>query len=104
MFFPGSTVRLSCRFRDLLAKTDYEPDGVTVLVKLLLDDPTQEVEESFVYGDDDEVVRDSLGHYHMDYVPAVSGTYTYRWEGSGTKPVVTEARFKVHATSFHLTP
>jgi hypothetical protein len=24
MFFPGSTVRLTCRFRDLLSKTDFD--------------------------------------------------------------------------------
>ncbi len=100
-FYPGSTVRLSCRFRDLVGHVDYEPEGVLVRVQLAPtdDDPTP-TEESWEYGTDPEVVRDAYGKYHLDYVPATAGIWEFRFEGTGTEPVAAEGKFRVQASDF----
>lgn len=103
-FYPGSTVRISCRFRDLIGHVDYEPDGVTVRIKLY--DPLASpapTEDSFDYGTDPEVVREGPGRYHIDYVPAESGIWEYRWEGTGDEPVVSEGKFMVQPSDFPVT-
>lgn len=90
-FYPGTTVRLAVHFRDLLQKTGFDPESVTVMVK----DP-EAVVETF----DTEIVRDSIGRYHFDYIPTAPGVYEYRWNGEGNKPVAAEAKFKVQDTAF----
>jgi hypothetical protein len=77
---------------------------VTVLIELEPGDTdtTPPTTETYTLGDGD-VIKDSVGHYHFDYTPQAAGIYRYRWEGAGSKPVATEAHFKVQETGFQLT-
>ncbi len=100
-FYQDSTIRFSCRFRDLLSHTDYDPQDITVRIK---PEPTTTVptptETTYAYGTDPELVRDSLGHYHADFAPDVAGTWLYRWEGEGPEMVITEGKVVVRETFF----
>jgi hypothetical protein len=29
------------------------------------------------------IIRDSLGHFHYIITPAISGNWTYKWQGTG---------------------
>jgi hypothetical protein len=52
-------------------------------VFIYVGNPTFEpVVQTFTYGDG-EVVRDSVGKYHLDFVPLTSGWWEYKWQGIG---------------------
>ena len=48
------------------------------------------IETTYVYGTDTELSRESLGNYHLDFVPDYPGRWFYRWQstGSGTAIVL----------------
>jgi hypothetical protein len=54
---------------------------------------------TYVYGTDSELVKDSVGRYHADYVvPAIttrSKRFAYRWIGSGNLDASVEGEFLV---------
>jgi hypothetical protein len=41
------------------------------------------------------IVKDAAGSYHADYVPAVAGTYVWRWEGVGVAHAAAEGVVRV---------
>jgi hypothetical protein len=54
-------------------------DPTTVKVSVL--DPTgSQVTQNWPGG---TVTRDSLGHFHALVTPAISGNWTYKWQGTG---------------------
>ncbi len=72
----GDTRRLSAAFTVSAAATDpttltfkmREPDGVVT---------------TRVWETDNELVRDSLGNFHVDWLIAKVGKHYYRWIGTG---------------------
>jgi hypothetical protein len=52
--------------------------------------------ETFVYGTDAEVVRDTLGKYHCDYIPEMEGTHTWIWLPTGNAAQPIRGQFYVH--------
>jgi len=53
-----------------------------------------------VYGTDAALVRDSTGVYHLDLSVTTSGTYTYRWEGTGAAQAAEETTLLVRRSAF----
>lgn len=72
----GTTVRIVNSFTDSGELLD--PDVVTLQLKAPGSDA-----QTFVYGTDPEIIKDNVGEYRFEYVPAVAGTFVYVWTGSG---------------------
>lgn len=92
--YPGTVVEIAVAFTDASAAA-FDPDDVTFKVKT----PAGDV-ETFVYGTDEEVVKDATGEYHMDYLLETSGDYPVRVEGSGDKAAAIEDTITVEESSF----
>jgi len=90
----GDEVRFSCTFKDLNGNA---VDPTTVVFKIK--DPSSNV-TTYTYGTDSEVVKDSTGNYHVDYVVDESGTWSVRWEGSGNISAAGEQKIYVRISSF----
>lgn len=83
MYDLGDTVPLSVVIRDS-ADTLADPDTLTLTIQL--PDLTTSSPSP---------VKDDVGLYHYDYVPAAAGTYIARWLGTGTNEVAYEETFTV---------
>lgn len=93
--FPkGAVVRIDAEFTDE-AGAAVDPTTVRARYKA----PTS-AEVALDYGVDVRVVRDGVGLYHVDLEAAESGTWSYRWEGTGVAQAVAEARFKIETSAF----
>ena len=92
-FHKGSLPRLSAAFKDAAGTLG---DPSTVTVKYQKPDGT---EVTKVYVTDVEVVKDSVGNYHIDVSASASGVWVYRWQSTG--PVTAaEAIFTVKESEF----
>ena len=67
-----------------------DPTALTLEVT----DPSGE-KTTYTYGTDVELVKDSIGNYHLDISVDMAGTWLYRWAGTGTAQAVEEGRFIV---------
>ena len=46
------------------------------------------------------IVRDSLGHFHFNLTPTVSGNWTYKWRGTGAATATSpDTIFTVNASA-----
>ncbi len=90
----GDEVRVSAAFQSL-ANVLTDPTTVTVKVK----DPANAI-TSYVYGTDEELVKDSTGMYHLDVTPDQSGTWYYRFASTGTVTAAEEKSFLVRESNF----
>lgn len=55
---------------------------------------------TYTYGTDPEIVKDSVGSYHLDHIATQEGTYKYRWEGTGAVQAAEDGRFYVDDSDF----
>ncbi len=93
--FPkGAVVRIDAEFTD---EAGLAVDPTTVRARYK---PPTASEVALVYGSDVRVVRDGVGLYHVDLEADEAGTWSYRWEGTGSAQAVAEARFKIDASVF----
>jgi hypothetical protein len=76
-------------------ETDEPLDPDTVILKV--QDP-DEIETSYTYGVDAEVIKDSVGVYHLDVLANKSGTWFYRYESPGQ--AANESWFYVYKSEF----
>lgn len=53
---------------------------------------------TYVHGTDSELVKDSVGNYHVDFPVTLAGFYEWRYEGTGTVTAAIDGEF-VGATS-----
>jgi hypothetical protein len=53
-----------------------------------------------VFGTDVAIVQESTGIYHIDLDTDVHGTWTIRWEATGTVKAAIEQRFEVRRSDF----
>lgn len=91
-----TTVRLRVRLMDEDGE-DVNPS--TVLFKTC---SPSGVETTYTFQTDDEILRESTGHYRADIVPDETGRWHYRWETTGTGTVITvESDFLVQASKFY---
>lgn len=64
-------------------------------LRLKLRDP-DDVITTYVFGVDDEVVKDSVGSYHADLVMSKSGRWAYRWESDAPNAGADEGLIQVN--------
>jgi hypothetical protein len=88
----GQLVRLAAAFTD---EDDVAVDPTTVTVTITNPSGT---DTAYVYGTDAEVVKDSIGNYHVDYEVDENGLWTHRWVSTGTIAAL-KAYFEVNALS-----
>lgn len=93
----AATVRLRAAFSDdQCPSSPVDPDSI--LVKVLA--PGDTGPTSYTYGVDAGVVKESVGCYRFDVFATTRGTYSFRWEGTGTYAAVDEGQFKVQTSEF----
>lgn len=85
----GDLARISGVFTNTLG-TAIDPTGLTLKYT-----PPSGTTVSLVYDTDPEVVRDSLGNYHVDLDVNEAGRWFYRWEATGTGQAVEHGEFMV---------
>lgn len=76
--YAGTAIRASVVFTDTEGAVN---DPETVVVRWI--DPDGAVAAEKTYGVDVDVVKDSAGHYHNDYVPTADGWWHVQWDGVG---------------------
>jgi hypothetical protein len=85
----GDVVRITASFTNVAGVA---ADPTTTALLVMLPDGS---EASYAT---EALVHDSIGTFHLDLGIAQSGTYSYRWTGSGTVAAVMEDSFEVTAT------
>jgi hypothetical protein len=76
---------------------DDVPTNPTVVVAQV-ERPNGTVDE-FTFGVDAELTNPSPGYYELAYLPPSSGTYNWRWEGTGAVVASSEGSFTVSASA-----
>jgi RPA family protein len=80
--------------------TDSEGDAVdNATVEFSIKDPSGNV-VTYIYPDDDEIVKDGVGEYHYLMVIGEAGWWWYRWEGTGSGATAMESYFEVRESNF----
>jgi hypothetical protein len=93
-FFPGASVRYSVNFTDP-DNANADPD----VVKLYIRPPTGN-STTYTYLSGNTIVKSSNGNYYADVSVNATGTWTYRWEGTGTLQAADEGFVEVRPTRF----
>lgn len=89
-----TSIQIEGVFMDALSNVYIDPSEVILFVM----DPTGAVIEYTTLNN--AVIRDSLGHYHFTFVPNISGTWVYKWQGTGTAVATSpDTTFTVGASS-----
>lgn len=89
----GDMVRLTVEF--LVDEQNVDPSTLTFKLK----SPDGTI-TTYVFGAGSDVVKDAVGHYHVDYLTVKSGTHTYHWQGTGTAQSALEGAFFVQPSQF----
>lgn len=79
----GSLIRFSVKFTTLTGAL-VDPTEVILSVQIF---PDAVVDLTLSNGD---VIRDSAGMYHCDYLPLAAGNGCYAWEGTGQAEASTQ--------------
>jgi len=74
----GDQVRITSTFQ--ISGTDTDPTTVTFKFKK----PGASSTTSWVYGVDAQVKKTAIGIYYVDLDLDTAGSWSYRWEGTGT--------------------
>lgn len=90
----GDLVKCSGAFTDSDGNA-IDPTAVVFKVK----DPSGTV-TTYTYGEDDELVRDSAGNYHVNVDADEMGLWYYRFESTGTGQAADEGYFRVSTSEF----
>lgn len=81
----GQEVRLDATFDDL-AGSPFDPDGVTFTIRPPEGASDGTDDTTYVYGTHDELVKDSVGRYHVEFTPDTAGRWSYWWTSTGDDP------------------
>ena len=92
----GDKIRISASFVNI---SNAPADPTTVTVKYEKPGPPPVVTTK-IYGTDVEVVKDSTGVYHIDISLDQSGSWRYRWIGTGDVEAAAQSTFSVTAKFF----
>ena len=90
----GDITRLTVTFKNL-AGTVVDPTTVKIQIKL----PESTVVE-YIYLIDAEIIKDSVGIYHIDFLITQGGIHYYKWSGTGSVYAAEESQFFVKITQF----
>jgi hypothetical protein len=93
----GDVVRVRTTFTDPVTTNPVDPGAV--IMKYQKPDDT---ETSFTFGVDSELIKEAVGIYYVDLVPAVgeAGTWFYRFDGTGAAQSSEESSFDVERSEF----
>lgn len=94
IFQIGDKPRLEGRFKNS-AGTLVDPGGVTFKVK----DPSGNI-DTYVYGTNPEVVKQSTGIYYIDNLVDEAGTWHYKYFSTGSAQAAGESDFEVAVSQF----
>lgn len=89
IYFVGALVRCSSEFTDLLGVFQ-DPSNVFCIIRIPAGTQT-----TYHYGVDAALVKDSVGHYHLDVDASTVGQHVYRFYSTGTGQTAMEGRFNV---------
>ena len=92
----GSNVRCSVIYKSVPTGAYVDPTTVTFRIRT----PESGAVTTYVYVVDPEVVKDSVGHYHVDYTADYPGDWWYRWEAAGNYIGASENYFCIWDTRF----
>src|SRR5262245_59455198 len=90
----GDLVRIDAEFRTHL---DVLADPGTVSLRYIKPDGTLVTLE---YPTDTDLVRDSLGVYHVDVTVDMAGDWAYNWTSTGAVTSSESAKFTVEGSAF----
>lgn len=85
----GNLVRLRGTYTDINGDLQ-DPTNVTI--------ETEEPDTAYTlktFGPDLEVIKESLGIFHLDFSPTQEGRHGYRWASTGTGQAAKEGTFLI---------
>lgn len=94
LYHLGDLIRCSVTFQTA-AGTVNDPGAIAFKVK----PPVGNI-QTYVYGTDAELVKDSTGIYHVDILTTVSGRWRYRFEGTVSGQAASEHEFVIAPSRF----
>lgn len=89
----GDRVRLTARFTDAITGLLSDPTGITLRVR-----PPADTTTIYIYGSDPKIARDDVGVYHADIDVTASGSWGYKWTGTGAITAAEESSFYARTT------
>lgn len=92
IYITGEVVRLTNAITDT-AGAAADPGVLRLKIK-----PPQGVLQSYVFGVDAIIVKDSAGSYHADLQLSLAGTWYWRWESDAPNPGAAESEATVAAS------
>jgi hypothetical protein len=92
----GDLARISGQFKDI-AGTLIDP----TTVRFKFTTPAGVV-TTYIFGTDGQLVKDSVGNYHVDLSATEAGVWFYRWESGGTGQAAEEGQFSVTASAIRV--
>lgn len=91
-YIAGNKIRVSVTFKQ--AGVSVDPGAIFVSYQR-----DSQAAVVWQYGVDDEVVKDSTGHYHADIDAATAGAWKYRWYSTGAGQAADQGAFTVTAAA-----
>ena len=88
----GDVVRLTTAITTTATGAAVDPTGLAVILR------TPAKNTTYTYGVDVEVVKDSVGNYHLDHTTTLAGRHVYRWVATGTAAAASENQFRVRVS------
>ena len=96
-YYTGSNINHWVIYRDFATKALVDPTTVTFSIRT----PGVHIAiVTYIYLVDPELVRDSIGHYHVDYVLDFPGDWHYQFEAAGNYIGAAEQRECARDTMF----
>lgn len=87
-YLVGQTAKLLATFT--LDGSDADPTTVSVVVRR-----PDGIRQTYVYGVGADVVKDSTGHYRLNYTPTLAGNHWHYWVSTGAAAAAGELMFVV---------
>lgn len=92
-YVPGNVVRCSVTFTDSVGAA-LDPTTVSCTVTA-----PETLPVTYVYGTDVELVKDSVGNYHIDLTANTQGIWYYRFFSTGIGTAAFEDKFGISESS-----
>ena len=93
-FDVGDLIRITANVIDL-ANDPIDPSGFKLYIKR-----PNAVITTLIFNTDPEIVKDTVGQYHIDLSVDLAGLWYVRWEATGTGQSAEEDSFYVQSTRF----
>src|SRR4051812_27533596 len=90
-YIQGQLVRVNGAFK---TGSGVALDPTTVIITIVRPDGER---NSYTYGTDADVIKDSTGNYHINVSATIPGTWVYWWHSTGTGQAADEQSFVVKA-------